>query len=232
MTQPLTARMYLSEQRKTATAPGVQTSRIFAKGNDLAEDEATSCVDEVTLLPGGFLNYTAVHSGCLLLPLVGGLEYHRAQKQDFVLSGQALFLPLFPGESIRLSNPYEWESVTFLLVKVTRSDTFPAGQEQVCSVDLSLPNRLQALVPAESGAGFTGEIGIFAGREEGVYAVRLQGEEARSKEVFVLVLQGVFEVANRLLHPKDGLALQFQQESVVEFEALSNNAILLFLELP
>lgn len=44
---------------------------------------------------------------------------------------------------------------------------------------------------------------------------------------FVFVLYGVFEVANRLLHQSDGLALEFTDDGKVEFEALSNEALLL-----
>lgn len=44
----------------------------------------------------------------------------------------------------------------------------------------------------------------------------------------MFVLQGVFEVASRLLHAKDGLALRGFEEAA--FEALSNEAILLLIE--
>jgi hypothetical protein len=43
------------------------------------------------------------------------------------------------------------------------------------------------------------------------------------------VLQGVFEIANRLLHERDGLALTYQQDDVLEFEALSNDAVLILV---
>lgn len=43
----------------------------------------------------------------------------------------------------------------------------------------------------------------------------------------MFVLYGVFEVANRSLHQSDGLALEFTDDGKVEFEALSNDALLL-----
>jgi len=46
--------------------------------------------------------------------------------------------------------------------------------------------------------------------------------------VYVFVIEGAFEVQNRLLHARDGLSLSSATE--VEFEALSNDAMLLILE--
>ena len=67
-------------------------------------------------------------------------------------------------------------------------------------------------------------LGRFAGRAETVYPLRTPGAG-----VFVFVLAGAFEVASRLLHEKDGLALWDVAE--IELEALSNDALLLVLEL-
>jgi redox-sensitive bicupin YhaK (pirin superfamily) len=46
----------------------------------------------------------------------------------------------------------------------------------------------------------------------------------------VYVIEGAFEVQYRLLHARDGLALWEAER--VEWEALSNDAILLVLEVP
>ncbi|WP_165699302.1 pirin family protein [Hymenobacter jejuensis] len=46
---------------------------------------------------------------------------------------------------------------------------------------------------------------------------------------FAFVVAGAFEVEGRLLHERDGLALWDVQE--VELEALSNDALVLVLEL-
>ncbi|WP_409034090.1 hypothetical protein [Runella sp.] len=67
-------------------------------------------------------------------------------------------------------------------------------------------------------------MGKFGGREEGIYTVR----NPERNGVFIFVIEGAFEVQNRLLHPRDGLSLTHVTE--VEFEALSNDAILLVLE--
>lgn len=71
-----------------------------------------------------------------------------------------------------------------------------------------------------------GFIGRYDGREEGIYEV--QNPDAHG--VFVFVIEGAFEVQNRLLHARDGLSLINVAE--VDFEALSNDAMLLILEIP
>lgn len=43
-------------------------------------------------------------------------------------------------------------------------------------------------------------------------------------QLFVLVIEGVFEVEGRLLHSKDGLAL-WNMPLIIELEALSHDAI-------
>jgi hypothetical protein len=66
-------------------------------------------------------------------------------------------------------------------------------------------------------------IGKFDGRKEGTHIVTDAG-----KGIFVFVIEGAFEVQNRLLQLRDGLALW--NTASIEFEALSNDAILLLLE--
>ncbi|HSC39564.1 MAG TPA: hypothetical protein VLD19_16885, partial [Chitinophagaceae bacterium] len=91
------------------------------------------------------------------------------------------------------------------------------------------PNKLvEAFAPlwdilSATNTGFAGSIGKFAGREEAVYKMK---NPARG--LFAFVLQGAFEVQYRLLHAGDGLGLWELPE--IELEALSNDAIILFLE--
>lgn len=66
-------------------------------------------------------------------------------------------------------------------------------------------------------------IGKFTGREETVYNV----SDPRAG-VFFFVVQGAFEVQYRLLESRDGLSLWSTPE--IELEALSNDAIILAVE--
>jgi hypothetical protein len=70
-----------------------------------------------------------------------------------------------------------------------------------------------------------GFIGKFTGREEAVYRL----SDPRNG-LFAFVLQGAFELQYRLLHAGDGLGLWELPEA--ELEALSNDAIILMVEVP
>ena len=71
---------------------------------------------------------------------------------------------------------------------------------------------------------FALSLGRFAGRHETEYKVQHAGSH-----LFAYVLAGAFEFEGRLLHEKDGLALW--DMATLELEALSNNALVLVLEL-
>ena len=68
-------------------------------------------------------------------------------------------------------------------------------------------------------------IGKITGRQEAVY--KLQNKQ---NNLFVFVIEGVFEVHGRLLHARDALGLWDIFEDI-ELEALSNDAIVLIIEL-
>ena len=67
-------------------------------------------------------------------------------------------------------------------------------------------------------------IGKFSGRREAVYKMK-----SAQSNLFVLVIEGAFEVQGRLLHAKDGLAL-WNEPGEIEMEALSNDAIIFLIE--
>ncbi|MEZ4900467.1 MAG: hypothetical protein R2822_01180 [Spirosomataceae bacterium] len=87
--------------------------------------------------------------------------------------------------------------------------------------DLRHKNQLLLLFSGNS----QGFIGQYNGREEGLYNLT-----NTQHGIFVFVIEGVFEVQNRLLHARDGLSLQ--NVASIDFEALSNEAILVLLETP
>lgn len=70
-----------------------------------------------------------------------------------------------------------------------------------------------------------GFIGLFDGRKEGTFTLKNP-----RNGVFAFVLSGAFEIEDRLLEAKDGLALKVTHK--IEWEALSENAILLVIEVP
>ncbi len=172
----------------------------------------------------------------VLLPVSGGLEYRVEQATGFAEPGQLQLLSLSAGMTYTVSNPYETEYIHFLQCWLTGTDgpSTPAATQS--SFDLTHKNQLLPLFGTASATTARptsrGFIGQFDGRREGIYRVGQAEAGAPANGVFVFVLKGVFEVQHRLLHEKDGLALWQIQDEAVEFEALSNEAILILLDLP
>ncbi|AUD05932.1 pirin family protein [Spirosoma pollinicola] len=169
----------------------------------------------------------------VLLPVKGELDYSFNDLVTSLVPGQAGILSLVAGVSYSVTNPYPSESINFIQFWLKKPlNDFSAVASQT-GFDLTQQNTLLPLFgesDPEGATGYQGFIGRYSGRQNGVYFVRpfMSGQKRR---IFVFILQGAFEVANRLLHEKDGLALEFEQSGELEFEALSNDALLILIDL-
>jgi quercetin 2,3-dioxygenase len=158
----------------------------------------------------------------LILPLFGGVEYRDSKgNESFIGVEQIQLVTATEAKSFELYNPYEEERVHYLQIQ------FKVGNSVLDScfqqIDFSLTNKNQ-LIPIFEIPKALGFIGIYEGRKEGLYSLKnsLNG-------VFIFVIHGAFEVENRLLESKDGLSIQ--KKEVIEWEALSENALLLVFEI-
>lgn len=159
----------------------------------------------------------------ILLPLVGALEYKPASEETGLLeAGEVHIFSAAKGTEYEITNPYSEELINFLQIWVQNNDPSFEDKSITGSFDFEQKNQLLPLFSTQA----YGMIGKFGGREEGIYKVMYPEPHG----VFVFVIDGAFEVQNRLLHPRDGLSLAHITE--IDFEALSNNAILLVLEIP
>jgi len=157
----------------------------------------------------------------ILLPLVGAIEYRNSLGEaGFVEAGQVQIFSATQGMEYEITNPYPDELVNFLQIWLTGNEQAFTPSLIHHSFNFQQKNQLHPLLSTQTKA----YIGQFGGREEGVYDVQHPDRHG----ICVFVIEGAFEVQNRLLHPRDGLALQ--GVDTVEFEALSNDAILLLLE--
>ena len=237
------AHIFLAEQRGRLETDFVRSYHTFNCGAYQAEGRnpvgALCLLNDDTLRPGASLTMQVEQpTDVILLPVVGGLEYGRdlttgTSDTDFLEPGQVGILSLASGMSYTVSNPYETETINCLQVWLSRSSTDFTPVSSQTSFDLTRKNNLLPLWPVGDAAKAGGNslfIGQYGGRAEGIYQVNV-GEGDEPKKIFVFVLQGVLEVANRLLHEKDGLSLVYSHSHMLEFEALSTNAILLLIEL-
>ncbi|GAA4409293.1 hypothetical protein GCM10023187_32360 [Nibrella viscosa] len=166
----------------------------------------------------------------LLLPVLGGLEYRSDIASGFLEAGQLGVLSLPAGTSYTIHNPYETEYIQCIQCWIASpAREFTPGFSRNC-FDLSRKNTLvplwQSAYSETPGRCF---IGRYDGRQEGSFHIPA---DRSGSGIFVFNLQGVFEVANCLLHQNDGLALWVESPDELAFEALANESLLLVIELP
>ncbi|AQG80251.1 hypothetical protein [Spirosoma montaniterrae] len=227
MTSQTEARIFLAEQRGASQTPDLHSYHTFNFGPYRAEGRepfgALCLLNDDILQAGASLSLGVDEpTSVVLLPITGGLEYRTEQTTDFLEPGQSVVLSLGAGMAYTVGNPYETEFINFLQIWLIHGETAFAPAVNVSTFDLSQKNTLLSFLDTTE-TGRRGYIGRYDGREEGAFVV------GAGQNVFVFVLSGVFEVANRLLHARDGLALRYQQAAELDFEALSNEAVLLVI---
>lgn len=235
------AQIYLADQRGLSETAVFRSYHTFNFGTYRAEGREPfgplCLLNEDTLRAGASLRMQVEQdTQVLLLPVNGSLEHcldlpngfpvDEESADRFLEPRQAGFLSLPAGTSYTVRNPYEQEYIDFLQIWINSpgQGSLSAPAFQHLDVDLNQKNTLLPLFkPTAQHAEIRGYIGQFDGRQDNVYEVDSAGG------VYVFVLQGAFEVANRLLHANDGLSLRDVPDHRVEFEALSNDAILILL---
>ncbi|MBA4853487.1 pirin [Emticicia sp. BO119] len=157
-----------------------------------------------------------------IIPIVGGIEVKDNKDQKFFLdAGETLILKLSKGDYYQVSNPFKDELVNFLQIWIENDPVSINLTNRQISFDLDgNKNQLKTI-------GDKCYIGKFSGREEGGLTIN-----DRDKGVFGFVVEGAFEFQNRLVETRDGIALWNEDNEAlqIEFEALSNNAIILIVE--
>ncbi len=175
--------------------------------------------NDVTLAAAATVMQSATLTGVLLiLPITGSAIFN----QTTIEPGQVLAVPVAPGFAYRLTNPYPADWINLLWIEIV-GENLPQADAQLFNFDLE--HTANTLSPAITGdkLPINLHIGRFDGRREALYHVK------PDNQLFAFVLGGAFELQNRLLHERDGLALW--STDTVEPEALSNDAVLLLLEL-
>ncbi|GAB4017652.1 hypothetical protein GCM10028808_49670 [Spirosoma migulaei] len=231
------AQLYLSDQRGCSQVDYFRSFHGFNFGTYLEESRtpfgALHLLNDNTLKAGYRIGMQVEqNTNVILLPLVGGLEYNSPVGTGFLEAGQAQTLSLSAAMKYEISNPYETELINFLEIWLTNQSSKFTPEGHQTQFDLTNKNKLLPLFSIhEAGqhgyAQWHSFIGTYDGRKDDVYSMT-----DTTNGVFVFILSGAFEVQNRLLHARDGLALTTIDNGEVEFEALSNDAVLMILEVP
>jgi hypothetical protein len=233
------ATIYLADQRGcTPCLPAGRQSELhrsyhtFNFGEYVRKDRIPfgklEALNDDTLAAESSASYTADEfSSTLLIPLVGkvkfsvdGMQYGSSE------AGQMHLITAPVGSLVEITNPYEKDLVNYLHLQLITGER-PA-HVLVGKFDFDLDTHKNALLHFEPQLSMQGSccrisIGKFDGRKEAELALR-----DSSKGAFVFVIEGAFEVENRLLQPRDGLAIT--NTKIIEIEALSNEAVVMVVE--
>lgn len=222
------ARIYLAEKR------GVTFGKTFKRLHTFNDEQyfeesrmplgALKVFNEEVLAAGEHLTLTIKERTTLiLLPIVGGLAVSFDNKEaEYVVASQVVVFSGEAGDTYEIANPYSEETISFLQIQL-KEEGSKARNFSINELNLEKKNQLISLDSNENYFF----IGQYEGRAEGFYNLK------NSKNgLFAFIIEGAFEVQNRLLETKDALALwYFTDDSNIEFEALSNGAIILLAEI-
>ncbi|MHC0439534.1 pirin family protein [Flavobacterium sp. 3-210] len=221
------AQIYKSDFRGAFNSPTHNRFSTFNFENyqDLSRNGFGSLkiLNEVILAPQQRITrFVSSNTNVVILPLFGGIEYKdNFGNEEFLHVDQIRVLAADDDLEIELFNPFE-ENVSYLEIDFQMGKQYFKNYFQQYKVDLKVHNKLNNLFEIERAIGF---IGVYDGRKEGFFALR-----NAENGVFVFVIHGAFEIENRLLEAKDGLAIK--KVGSIGWEALSENAVLLVIEVP
>ncbi|MGC4130134.1 MAG: hypothetical protein QM564_11400 [Bergeyella sp.] len=153
--------------------------------------------------------------GCtaLLIPLYGLMEINGKT----ISANETLTLKNTENKILTIKNILEEDS-DILMIEIKEK------QEPFCENHSEISILRNALSRISGNTEAPNYIGIFDGREELQYQL-----ENPDNKIFAMVLNGAFEIQNRLLENRDAVVLWEINE--LEFEALSENALIIFFEI-
>ena len=152
----------------------------------------------------------------MLMPLFGKVKINGFHK--VIETGELFVLETKEAQQITVNNVLaDWKSDILVLII---DQPVSENVYRVNHLDLQIRNKLNFL---DIGFSFPGFIGLFNGRESGRYVLK-----NHCNKMFAFVINGAFEFQNRLMETRDAILIWDIEE--LEFEALSEDALILFLE--
>ena len=217
-----TARIFRSETRGSEESTDYRCLSTFNYGACVNEHRQPfgplTVLNDETLAPGKSKFYFLKGDTLvILMPLVGVLEFEvsNGRGEGMLIPEEMQLLSMKEGMSYYVTNPYKKDLINYLHLQLVTGGV--SGKRSFENLE---NNRLNPIL--KSGPCSIC-FGVYDGRNEGSY--RLKGS---GNGIFAFVINGAFEVENRLLESRDGLALWGLE--ALELEALSENAIILLLE--
>lgn len=152
----------------------------------------------------------------IILVLYGEILIENIKKQ--ISADQIFTLKSTETKILTLNNNFESEKADVLIIelKAEESDNFT----RIKNLNIIYRN---SFIPIVENFDYPNFIGLYDGRKEDTYTLNQYG-----KTIFGMVLNGAFEFQNRLMENRDAILLN--EIETLEFEALSENALILFLK--
>ena len=224
------AQIYLESQRRNIQSEGFRSFQTFNSGTYQKEGRGAIgtlvAFDDQTLAPEACCMILVEElTEIILIPLVGGIELTTESKEaSYINSGETFHFLAKPENKYQIINPYPEATINYLQIRfkpdILKSAKTHSDHHNI--FDISQKNLLLPVFTTFN-KNTNAYIGKYGGREEGLYTI--QNPE---NSIFVFIIEGAFEVQNRLLEKRDGLSLMHVE--TVNFEALSNDAVILLVE--
>lgn len=231
MIQQNEARIFLAKDRSTTTAGWMKSCTLFKQPvfNNSAFGNFYNVQDDV-VSSRRTLNFLAEQDADLIiLPVAGSIIYNDSYGNSTVIEGGKMqYFPVKKDTQVKIFNPYDDVFVNFLRIWLKPGSLNTNIKTASFSFERETnKNKLQRLFVnynnEQQPVNFY--IGKFDGRKEALHIISKPGNM-----VFVFVIEGAFEVQYRLLETRDALVLWNIDE--VDLEALSNNAVILMIDMP
>jgi quercetin 2,3-dioxygenase len=170
-------------------------------------------ITERTLPAGdGYNSSIDSKKAAIIVPYIGDVVVFSEKKKFLIQESDAIFGLL---NHLEIQNPYLEHEIRFY--EIILDKTILKNQEGVVGIQ-RFKNELLRICPQVW-------IGQYGGRSEDIFKL-----ESPKNQVFAYVIDGTFEVQGRLLQANDTLKLW--NAVSIDFEALSNDAIILIIEHP
>lgn len=225
------AQIYLESQRGQIQSEEFRSFHTFNSGSYQKERrEALGLLiafdDQTLASEAGCIIEVEELTEIVLIPLAGGIELTiEPEEVYYINSGETFHFLAKPENKYQIINPYPEETINYLQIRFKTGilqEEIHSDQFQHNIFDISQKN---ILLPVFStfDTDTSAYIGKYEGRKEGLYKIRNP-----ENSIFVFIIEGAFEVQNRLLEKRDGLSLIHVE--TVDFEALSSDAVILLVE--
>ncbi|WP_114937037.1 hypothetical protein [Mucilaginibacter endophyticus] len=180
------------------------------------------------MLAGGKSAVVTIESPCrfVLIPVTGEVFLKKSNGDMRLIDvGEVFVGGATTGERFELMNLYKSDWINYIYLQLKDNEAINAPCDEVFNFELTgKQNQLINVVPYAANHPFRLHIGQFSGRMDALYRV-----QSDSSLFYAFVLAGAFELQGRLMHERDGLALWQLEEA--DLEALSNNAVVVILEI-